>query len=243
MRTSLELSFIFGFPRYATSQRNVQHPAAAEYTYTSHDCYEKSPIVKNSAWDLTQYNAISFWDFCSSQFDEAIVSAKHPFHVATVSTVTANGIPRSRSVVLRHFCSKAHEIAFHTDIRSPKLKDLRNCRTLCLHWYDPSSRVQIRLIASATVHHQDPRTEHAWNASRTTSRACYGTPNPPGTIMNHFPPAPAIPETDEHRGYAHFVVVACRFEELDVLTLHASGHQRVLLFLKHDPASWSIIAP
>ena len=97
------------------------------------------------------------------------------------------------------FCAKAHEITFHTDLRSPKLKDLRNCRTLCLHWYDPSSRVQIRLIASATVHHQDSRAEQAWNASRTTSRACYGTSSPPGTTMNHFPPAPAIPDSDDHQ--------------------------------------------
>ena len=59
----------------------MQHPAATEPPYTSHVCYEKSPTVKNSAWDLTQYNAISFWAFCRSQFDEAIVSAKHPFHV------------------------------------------------------------------------------------------------------------------------------------------------------------------
>ncbi len=221
----------------------MQHPAATEPPYTSHVCYEKSPTVKNSAWDLTQYNAISFWAFCRSQFDEAIVSAKHPFHVATVSTVTTNGIPRSRSVVLRHFDYKAQEISFHTDLRSPKIKDLRTCSTLCLHWYDPASRVQIRLIASATVHHQDGRAEQAWNASRTTSRACYGTPNAPGRTMNQFPPAPAIPEADDHTGYAHFVVVACRFDELDVLTLHASGHQRVLLSLKHDPASWSVIAP
>ncbi len=221
----------------------MQHPAAANYTYASHVCYEKSSIVKNSAWDLTQYNALSFWDFCGSQFHEAIVSAKHPFHIATVSTITTNGTPRSRSVVLRHFDADTHEIAFHTDIRSPKLKDLRYCRTLCLHWYDPASRVQIRLIASATVHHQDSRAEQAWHTSRTTSRACYGTPNSPGTIMNQFPPAPTIPEPDDHSGYAHFVVVACHFEELDVLTLHASGHQRILLSLKQDPISWSFIAP
>ncbi len=243
MRTSLELSIIFGFPRYATSQKNVQHPAAAEYTYASHVCYEKSSIVKNSAWDLSQYNALSFWDFCSLQFHEAIVSAKHPFHIATVSTIASNGDPRSRSVVLRHFDSNTHEIAFHTDIRSPKLKDLRNCRTACLHWYDPASRVQIRLIASATAHHQDSRAEQAWHASRTTSRACYGTPSPPGTTMTQFPAAPTIPDFDDHSGYAHFVVVVCHFEELDVLALHASGHQRVLLSLKHDKVSWSIIAP
>ena len=42
-------------------------------------------------------------------------------------------------------------------------------------------------------------------------------------LMNQFPPAPTIPEPDDHSGYAHFVVVACHFEELDVLTLHASG--------------------
>lgn len=60
--------------------------------------------------------------------------------------------------------------------------------------------------------------------------------------MNQFPAAPPIPDSDDRSGYAHFVVVACRFEELDVLTLHASGHQRVLLSLKHDLAAWSIIA-
>ena len=199
--------------------------------------------MKNSAWDLTQYDAPSFWDFCSSQLNESVRSAKHAFHVATVSTITANGTPRSRSVILRHFDANTPEVAFHTDIRSPKLKDLQNCRTLCVHWYDPASRVQIRLIASATVHHQDGRTEQAWQSSRTTSRACYGTENAPGTTMNQFPPAPPIPHANDHSGYAHFVVVACHFEELDVLTLHASGHQRVLLSVKHSPATWSIIAP
>lgn len=199
--------------------------------------------MKNFAWDLTQYDAQSFWDFCSSQLHESVRSAKHAFHVATVSTITANGTPRSRSVILRHFDADIPEVVFHTDIRSPKLKDLQNCRTLCVHWYDPASRVQIRLIASATVHHQDGRTEQAWQSSRTTSRACYGTENAPGTTMNQFPPAPPIPHANDHSGYAHFVVVACHFEELDVLTLHASGHQRVLLSVKHNPATWSIIAP
>ena len=42
---------------------------------------------------------------------------------------------------------------------------------------------------------------------------------------------------------SHRLLSACHFEELEILTLHATGHQRVSLSVKHDPVSWSIIAP
>ena len=61
--------------------------------------------------------------------------------------------------------------------------------------------------------------------------------------MDQFPPAPLIPKTDDSKGFSQFVVVACQFEELEILTLHATGHQRVLLSVKNNSVSWSIIAP
>ncbi len=228
---------------YATPHQDKPHPIAAKYTYAAYIRHEKSSIVNNSAWDLTQYNALTFWDFCIIQFSKAIDSAKHPLHVANVSTVTSNGSPQTRSVVLRQFNEKIPEFTFHTDLRSPKMKDLNHCQNLCLHWYDSSSRVQIRLSAVATTHNQNERTKRAWNSSRESSRACYGTPNPPGSHMSQFPAAPPVPKADDSKGFAQFVVVSCCFEELEILTLHATGHQRVVLSVKQNPVSWSIIAP
>ncbi len=123
------------------------------------------------------------------------------------------------------------------------MKDLDHCQNLCLHWYDSLSRVQIRLNAVATTHNQDERAKKAWHGSRDSSRACYGTPNPPGSHMSQFPPAPPVPKPDDSNGFTQFVVVSCCFEELEILTLHATGHQRVVLSVKRDPVSWSIIAP
>ena len=240
---SLKQSLILTFSRYATSHSDEPHPTSAKYTCASYLRHEKSSIVNNSAWDLTQYDALSFWDFCITQFSEAIDSAKHPFHIANVSTVTNNGSPQTRSVVLRQFNETLREFTFHTDLRSPKIKDLQHCKNLCLHWYDSSARVQIRLNALATTHNQNERARQAWHDSRDSSRACYGTPNPPGAHMDQFPPAPLIPKADDPKGFSQFVVVACHFEELEILTLHATGHQRVSLSVKHDPVSWSIIAP
>ena len=240
---SLKQSFNLTLSRYATSLPDEPHPTGAKYTYAFYTRHEKSSIVNNSAWDLTQYNALSFWDFCITQFNNAIHSAKHPFHIANVSSVTGNGFPQTRSVVLRQFNETLPEFTFHTDLRSPKIKDLQHCKNLCLHWYDSLARVQIRLNALATTHNQNERAKQAWQDSRNSSRACYGTPNPPGAHVDQFPPAPLIPKTGDSKGFSQFVVVACQFEELEILTLHATGHQRVLLSVKNNPVSWSIIAP
>jgi len=160
-----------------------------------------------------------------------------------VATVAAASGPDQRTVVLRSFDPAAGTISFHTDIRSTKVGQLAAYPQVSLHWYDPATRVQLRISATAAVHHQDDRAAKAWERSRTTSRACYTAINGPGTTVETFPSAPSIPLDDDPSGLVHFAIVICRFSTIEILTLHADGHQRVRLQLQDQPISWQILAP
>ena len=194
-------------------------------------------------WDLRQHTPASLWQQCSDSLTAATASARHPFHLVTVATVAAASGPDQRTVVLRSFDPAAGTISFHTDIRSTKVGQLAACPQVSLHWYDPATRVQLRISATAAVHHQDDRAAKAWERSRTTSRACYTAPNGPGTTVETFPSAPSIPLDDDPSGLVHFAIVICRFSTIEILTLHADGHQRVRLQLQDQPISWQILAP
>ncbi len=157
--------------------------------------------------------------------------------------MTTAQTPDQRTVVLRGIDAEARTISFHTDIRSSKVSQLADCSYVSLHWYDPAARVQLRIAAIATVHHGDVRAAKAWRRSRITSRACYTAANGPGTPVEAFPAAPPIPLDDDDRGLVHFAVVTCHFSTLEVLSLHAGGHQRVKLLLKPEPIRWQLLAP
>lgn len=194
-------------------------------------------------WDLHQHSPASLWQQCANAFTAATASARHPFHVVTVATLTATNGPDQRTVVLRGFDAAARTISFHTDIRSAKVGQLAACRQVSLHWYDPAARVQLRIAAVASIHHGDYRAEQAWNRSRTTSRACYTAANAPGAAVEAFPAAPPIPLDADRGGLVHFAVVVCQFSAVEVLSLHAAGHQRVRLMLEAEPICWQLLAP
>jgi len=197
----------------------------------------------SETWDLHQHGPASLWQQCAENLAAATASARHPFHLLTVASNTSTAGPDQRTVVLRSFNEATRTISFHTDIRSAKVSQLAACRHVSLHWYDPAARVQLRIAATAAVHHSDQRAAQAWHRSRTTSRACYTAANAPGSAVEVFPTAPPIPLDEDDRGLIHFAVVVCQFSALEVLSLHAAGHQRVRLLLVPEPMRWQLLAP
>lgn len=193
--------------------------------------------------DLAALDAAGVWAWVAGALASAAGSARHPFHLLTLATVTPTGQPDTRTVVLRHVDPAAPEIRFHTDIRSPKVQAIRAEPRVALHWYDPAVRVQLRAAARATIHHGDAVAIAAWAAAAAMSRACYTTATPPGTVLDAFPTGPTAPDPGDDTGRERFAVVSCRFEVLDVLALHAAGHQRVRLHVDRDPVAWTVLAP
>ena len=194
-------------------------------------------------WNLSAATPAETWDLVASELVAAAASGRHPLHLPTLTTMSPDGSPEARTVVLRLFDPSHREAWFHTDVRSGKVTDMLREPRVALHWYDPSSRLQIRIAARAHVHHGDQRARAAWSSSAAMSRACYATGDAPGTPLEQFPLTPPHPTNGDDAGFEVFAAVCCHFDSVDLLALHAAGHQRVLLDLTSSPPSWQILAP
>ncbi|MFM8413399.1 MAG: pyridoxamine 5'-phosphate oxidase family protein [Planctomycetota bacterium] len=196
-----------------------------------------------AVWRLAGLSAAEIWSRLAAELARAASSARHPLHLVTVATLGADGGPRARTVVLRGFDAERRVVCFHTDSRSPKAAEITRDGRVALHWYDAEARLQIRIPAEAVVHHGDAVASAAWQAALSMSRACYASPTPPGTRLAAFPAAAPAPTAADDRGLAHFAVVRCRFAAVELLALHASGHERMLLEIAGAVPTGTILAP
>lgn len=196
-----------------------------------------------AAPDLTTLGPAGTWEWLVAELLVAATSSRHGFHLLTVATLGLDGAPDARTVVLRHVDAERREIRFHTDARGPKAAQLRCDPRVALHWYDQAGRVQLRAAAEAIVHQGDDVAAAAWGAAKPMSRACYAATAAPGTPLAAFAPALPAPDPGDAAARDHFAVVVCRFATIELLALHAAGHQRVRLHVGHGPVTWTVLAP
>jgi pyridoxamine 5'-phosphate oxidase len=155
---------------------------------------------------------------------------RHPFRLVTVATLSEAG-PAARTVVLRAVEAERRTVWFHTDRRSPKFAELQVDPRLCLLWYDPEVRVQVRVAARAVLHLGDEVAQVAWRNLAETSRRDYAALTGPGGVLD------ADDGSNPADAESNFVAVACQFSELDVLELLPDGHRRARL---HWSGTWSL---
>lgn len=175
--------------------------------------YDDLAAVRQAAWDMLVRGALS---------------RKSAFHQATVATVTPDGFPAARTVVLREADRGAGVLRFHTDTRSNKFAELSKNPACVLHFYDHGAKIQVRARGTATLHNEDGVTRPIWDAMADMSRDCYRQPVGPGEALSG-PGGADGARLDHEAGYAHFVVVRVAVEALDWLYLAAKGHRRARL--------------
>lgn len=168
--------------------------------------------------------------------DSGIRSRTHPFHLVSVASIGASGFPELRTVVLRHHDSEERDVAFHTDIRSPKVADFKMNQRVGLLMYDPEAKIQLRLKGYATVHHKDQFADKQWENTRKFSKYCYLNEAGSGsqvTARQACGVDPVAAEADEERldrvAYEHFSVIKCSYFQMDYTHLAAAGHERAIL--------------
>ena len=64
------------------------------------------------------------YDFIDGEMSSAVSDYKNPFHLFVIGNSSEN-IPHIRTVVLRHFSISKKIFEFHSDIRSPKISELK----------------------------------------------------------------------------------------------------------------------
>ena len=153
---------------------------------------------------------------------DGLTRASNPFHTLTAATTGMDGRPKCRTVVLRAVDVSTRRLWFHTDVRSPKVAEMRALPWAALLFYDAEGKTQVRADCAVTLHHRDAAAEERWAASKPTSRLCYSAEV--GSSVR-VPVPPAISPVDAG-GFENFVGVECRVERLEWLWLKFTGHTR-----------------
>lgn len=113
------------------------------------------------------------------------------FSLATLSSLTPPSIS-NRSLIFRSFIDDSYSLVATTDLRSPKVRELRevsNSASIC--WWMPTPNVQFRIKGSIRV---IPSDEKEWDSKRKETwekmsghlRATFARPNAPGSPMDDY---------------------------------------------------------
>jgi pyridoxine/pyridoxamine 5'-phosphate oxidase len=171
------------------------------------------------------------------------VDRRSPLHTPMVVSLTPDGKPDARVMVLRKAEPTPATLRFHTDSRSPKCAELHGQPVAILGYHAPEA-IQLRIHGHGIVESEGPAVDAAWAASSLFARRCYLATQPPGTIL----PAPGsnLPAeiegqqpTDEQIAPArpNFALVHIHIESIDWLHLANSGHRRARFTF--NAANWS----
>ena len=168
------------------------------------------------------------------------VDAKSNFHIATLATVTQDGRPRARSVVLRACNAAERWLGFNTDRRSDKFTECSESPHAVMHFYAPKAKIQLRVRVRLEVL-DGPALNTNWANTRPFSRVCYQVTQAPGSPID----APLDVDFDaeaSNDGADHFASVRAHVTEIEWLYLHARGHRRALYRFgpDGDEATWLV---
>ena len=158
---------------------------------------------------------------------------RSPLHTPTVATVDANGLPQQRVMVLRAVDRATATLRFHTDHRSAKVTQIGCGAPISVVGYDPTAKIQIRLMGTAQIEQDGPTADAAWSAAPPSSRRVYFVDPGPGTAMPS--PRSGLPAEFEHivpsleaseTARGSFSIVIVTVSHIDWLNLAATGHRR-----------------
>lgn len=155
--------------------------------------------------------------------NDGAVRRKSPWHTMTLATVTADGIPDARTVILRGVDMEHRLLFCNGDIRAPKFAQMRDNGAVVAVLYSVPDKRQIRIRGHATVHHNDIIAAEAWAKTPEMARETYRTPYAPSTILSKNQ---AMVPLSFEEAYFNFAYVRIRISELEWLALSSTGHRR-----------------
>jgi pyridoxamine 5'-phosphate oxidase len=146
-----------------------------------------------------------------------------------------------RIVVLRGIDKENKVLWFHTDIRSNKIKILKQNPKVNFLFYNKKEKIQLRVSGNVKINYKNNITEKLWKKTVHMSRQCYLGEQAPGLIAS-FPTSGLSEDIDNSNytleeseiGYNNFCVVETFIKTIEWLYLASKGHRRAQFFLKND---------
>lgn len=158
--------------------------------------------------------------------DSGVQDRRAAFHIAQVASIDQAGKPCIRSMVLRGFDPSANVLLFHTDHRSPKVKEIRDRPHIALHFYDREAKIQLRLACDTKLQHDDFVSASVWQLLNPASRKCYEQSCSPGEAIATPELLHKAPALDGDDAFQNFSILRAKISTIEWLYLSAFGHRR-----------------
>lgn len=160
------------------------------------------------------------------------VDRRSAFHTPSVASVSLDGKPDQRVMVLRKVHRPTGLLRFHTDVRSSKVAALAKNAEVSVIGYDAGAKIQVRAGGTVQVIQSGAEANTAWAATSPSGRRSYMTLLPPGSRSDHPTSglgdgpqeAPSLEASEAAR--ANFSIVQVTLTRLEWLYLASSGHRR-----------------
>ena len=157
-----------------------------------------------------------------------------PTRHQTLASVSPEGTPQARTIVLRAADKSASTLDIHTDLRSANVGDLRVTSFAALHVWDASAHLQLRLEAHVTLL-TGPDVTAIWANVPVASRLSYGSTPAPGQ--------PIVQTLDYTKAADPASFVILRLSSTIVDALHLGPHNRRARFDRDDDWAGMWLAP
>lgn len=143
-------------------------------------------------------------------------AARHP----VFATVSPDGLPEARTVVLRGASRSAATVEVHTDGGSDKIASLRANPAAQLMIWDTRPKLQLRLSTRVEIA-QGAEVAARWQEVPEGSRMAYGASPTPGTPIPHAHAYEKLANRD------WFTVLTCHIESIELMQL-VDPHRRAV---------------
>jgi len=180
----------------------------------------------------------------------AVSERTHPFKKPVLTTISLEGVPKARIIILRDVNFEERSIRLQTDARSDKVAEIGRNPNVMLAFYDPSHEIQVQVSGIASIHRDDVYADAAWKGAAPASRRAYLAKCEPGTPLAG--PASGLPRDVEGKipseerleeGRSNFAAVQMLFEQVDWLFLSPNGNRRARFVVKSNSWAGTWLAP
>lgn len=165
----------------------------------------------------------------------AVVDKKSPLRWFTLATVSPDGQPQARTVVLRAIDRATHTLTLYTDHRAAKTAALNANPNAECHFFDSRKMLQYRLSGTAEILTEGPRWQSLFNKLPECALSDYAALTPPGTS------GPG--KVESGLAAQHFTVIDIAINTLDWLSLSREGHERARFIWQGDKSFADFVVP
>ena len=161
---------------------------------------------------------------------KGISYSKHPFHEASFATAIEDSVTQ-RCVVIRRWVLKRRTLMFHTDYRSPKIKQVMSNPNTSLLFYSKPDKLQLRFGCVTHFHYKNRLSKYMFSLTTESQQACYRFPYTPSSVIQEESKEQLFnkqnKQLNDQNPYDNFAVGVSNFNTLDLLYLHYKGHVRI----------------